>query len=65
MPKKKVVEVLEVQEEEVVNPNKAYLEGQLAELQALYAELQKQGVRSISDLEVKMSYLQRDISLLG
>jgi hypothetical protein len=49
---------------EELNAERSYLEDQLAELQELYEKLNTLGIRSIGDLEVKMSYLQRDIKNL-
>jgi hypothetical protein len=49
---------------EELNAERSYLEDQLVELQELYEKLNTLGIRSIGDLEVKMSYLQRDIKNL-
>ena len=49
---------------EELNAERSYLEDQLGELQELYEKLNTLGIRSIGDLEVKMSYLQRDIKNL-
>lgn len=58
----KKLEVTEAKEE--VSPRE-YLENQLKEYESLYSSMNKHGIRSVSDLEVKISYLQRDIQNLN
>ncbi len=50
---------------EVLKTDREYLQDQIDELRELYEKCKSFGIRSISDLEVKISYLDRDLNKLN